>query len=214
MIQASSAEMAGLMAELRDKGVNDDAVLAVLESLPRDMFLPDLFKDRAYDDVALPIVHHQTLSQPSIVGRMTQALELGDRMKVLEIGTGSGYQAAVLAKLCRRLYTVERHPALLKDAEQRFDQLGLVNITTRLGDGSLGWPEQAPFERIMVTAAAADVPDILLEQLAEDGVMIVPVGLDENDQHLVRVRRRAADIETDDLGATRFVPLIAGGADE
>mgnify|MGYP001332038065 CR=1 FL=1 len=214
MIQASSAEMAGLMAELRDKGVNDDAVLAVLESLPRDMFLPDLFKDRAYDDVALPIAHHQTLSQPSIVGRMTQALELGDRMKVLEIGTGSGYQAAVLAKLCRRLYTVERHPALLKDAEQRFDQLGLVNITTRLGDGSLGWPEQAPFERIMVTAAAADVPDILLEQLAEDGVMIVPVGLDENDQHLVRVRCRAADIETDDLGATRFVPLIAGGADE
>ena len=214
MIQASSAEMVWLMAELRDKGVNDDAVLAVLESLPRDMFLPDLFKDRAYDDVALPIAHHQTLSQPSIVGRMTQALELGDRMKVLEIGTGSGYQAAVLAKLCRRLYTVERHPALLKDAEQRFDQLGLVNITTRLGDGSLGWPEQAPFERIMVTAAAADVPDILLEQLAEDGVMIVPVGLDENDQHLVRVRRRAADIETDDLGATRFVPLIAGGADE
>ena len=214
MIQVTSAEMAGLMSDLRAKGVSDDNLLAVLEQLPRGMFLPDLFKDRAYDDVALPIGYHQTLSQPSIVGRMTQALELGDRMKVLEIGTGSGYQAAVLAKLCRRLYTVERHPALLNDAEQRFEQLGLVNITTCLGDGSLGWPEQAPFERIMVTAAAADIPDILLEQLAEGGIMIVPVGLDENDQHLLRVRRTAADIETDDLGPTRFVPLIAGGVDE
>jgi protein-L-isoaspartate(D-aspartate) O-methyltransferase len=183
-------------------------------SLPRHKFLSDLFQDRSYDDVALPIGHHQTLSQPSIVGRMTQALELGDRMKVLEIGTGSGYQAAVLARLCRRLYTVERHPALLEDAERRFQKLGLVNITTRLGDGSLGWPEQAPFERIMVTAAAADIPDILLEQLAEGGIMIVPVGLDENDQHLMRVRRTAADIETDDLGPTRFVPLIAGGVEE
>ena len=206
-----SAEMSGLMSDLRDKGVSDDNLLAVMGSLPRHKFLSDLFQDRSYDDVALPIGHHQTLSQPSIVGRMTQALELGDRMKVLEIGTGSGYQAAVLARLCRRLYTVERHPALLEDAERRFQELGLVNITTRLGDGSLGWPEQAPFERIMVTAAAADIPDILLEQLAEGGIMIVPVGLDENDQHLMRVRRTAADIETDDLGPTRFVPLIGGG---
>ena len=210
----ANGELAGLMSDLRERGVTDDAVLAVLESLPRELFLPDLFKDRAFDDVALPIGHHQTLSQPSIVGRMTQALELSDRMKVLEIGTGSGYQAAVLARLSRRLYTVERHPALLKDAEQRFKELGLVNITARLGDGSLGWPEQAPFERIIVTAAAADVPDILLEQLAEGGIMIVPVGLDENDQHLVRVRRTAGDVETDDLGPTRFVPLIAGGAEE
>jgi len=209
----ATAEMAGLISGLREQGVTDGAILSVLEQLPREMFLPDLFRDRAYDDVALPIGHHQTLSQPSVVGRMTQALELGDRMKVLEIGTGSGYQAAVLARLCRRLYTVERHPALLKGAEQRFERLGLVNITTRAGDGSLGWSEQAPFERIMVTAAAADVPDVLLGQLAEDGIMIVPVGLDENDQHLLRVRRRAGDIETDDLGPTRFVPLIAGGVE-
>ena len=136
----------------------------------------NLFQDLAYDDVALPIGYYQTLSQPSTVGRMTQALDLGDRMKVLEIGTGSGYQAAVLAKLCRRLYTIERYPELLKDAEQRFKKLGLVNITTRIGDGSLGWPEQAPFERIIVTAAAADIPDILLKQLAEGGIMIIPVG--------------------------------------
>lgn len=208
------AEMAGLMSGLREKGVTDAALVAVLEQLPREMFLPDLFRDRAYDDVALPIGHHQTLSQPSVVGRMTQALELSDRMKVLEIGTGSGYQAAVLARLCRRLYTIERHPALLKEAEQRFESLGLVNITTRAGDGSLGWPEQAPFERIMVTAAAADVPEVLLGQLAEGGIMIVPVGLDENDQHLVRVRRTAAAVETEDLGPTRFVPLINGGVED
>ncbi|MBC8337524.1 MAG: protein-L-isoaspartate(D-aspartate) O-methyltransferase [Rhodospirillales bacterium] len=208
------SRMADLISGLRENGVTDAAVLMALESLPREMFLPDLFRDRAYDDVALPIGHHQTLSQPSVVGRMTQALELSDRMKVLEIGTGSGYQASVLARLCRRLYTIERHPALLKDAEERFQRLGLVNITTRLGDGSLGWPEQAPFERIMVTAAAADVPEVLLGQLGEGGIMIVPVGLDENDQHLVRVRRTADDIETDDLGPTRFVPLINGGVED
>jgi protein-L-isoaspartate(D-aspartate) O-methyltransferase len=202
--------MMRLISLLRDKGVVDDAILAAIASLQREIFLPNLFKDLAYDDVALPIGYHQTLSQPSTVGQMTQALELSDRMKVLEIGTGSGYQAAVLARLCRRLYTIERHPKLLKDAEQRFDQLGLVNITTRIGDGSLGWLEQAPFERIIVTAAAADIPDILLEQLAEGGIMIVPVGLDENDQHLVRVRRTAAGVETIDLGPTRFVPLVAG----
>jgi protein-L-isoaspartate(D-aspartate) O-methyltransferase len=141
---------------------------------------------------------------------MTEALEITDRMKVLEIGTGSGYQAAVLAQLCRRLYSIERHSALLQGAEDRFQELGLVNITTQAGDGSLGWPKQAPFERIMVTAAAADVPDALLGQLAEGGIMIVPVGLDENDQHLLKLRRGEDGIETEELGPTRFVPLIAG----
>ena len=202
---------AKLMLDIRQAGVDDVGVLEALEVTPRDKFVADAFKDRAFEDVALPIGHHQTLSQPSIVGRMTQALEVTDRMKVLEIGTGSGYQAAVLARLCRRLYTVERHPELLAKAEERFRHLGLVNITTLKGDGSLGWPEQAPFERIMVTAAAADVPEILLEQLAEGGIMIVPVGLDENDQHLLRVKRTDGDIETEDLGTTRFVPLVADG---
>jgi protein-L-isoaspartate(D-aspartate) O-methyltransferase len=205
-----TAEMVELISLLRDKGILDNNLLSVIASIPRDMFLLNLFKDLAYDDVALPIGYYQTLSQPSTVGYMTQALELGDRMKVLEIGTGSGYQAAVLAKLCRRLYTVERYPELLKDAEERFNKLGLVNITTRIGDGSLGWPEQAPFERIIVTAAAADIPDVLLDQLAEGGIMILPVGLDLNDQHLVRVRRTSENVETDDLGPTRFVPLVAG----
>ena len=206
------SEKAKMMLDLRQGGVIDVGVLEAIEVTPRDMFLPDLFKQQAYEDVALPIGHHQTLSQPSVVGRMTQALEVTDRMKVLEIGTGSGYQAAVLARLCRRLYTVERHPQLLKEAEQRLKKMGLVNVTMVVGDGSLGWPEQAPFERIMVTAAAADIPEILLEQLADGGIMIVPIGLDENDQHLLRVRRTSGDIETEDLGQTRFVPLIAGKA--
>ncbi len=209
---STAPEMARLMLDLRREGVTEASVLGAIEATPREMFVAESFKDRAHEDVALPIGHHQTLSQPSVVGRMTQALDVTDRMKVLEIGTGSGYQAAILARLCRRLYTIERHPALLGEAEGRFETLGLVNITTLTGDGSLGWPEQAPFERIMVTAAAADVPEVLLGQLGEGGIMIVPVGLDENDQHLLRVRRTGDGVETDDLGPTRFVPLVAGPA--
>ncbi len=203
------SRLGAMMLDLRRGGVTDRKVLDALETTPRGMFLARHFKDRAFDDVALPIGHHQTVSAPTVVGQMTQALEVTDRMKVLEIGTGSGYQAAVLAKLCRRLYSIERHPELLRKAEERLNRLGLVNITTIAGDGTLGWPEQAPFERIMVTAAAADVPEILLDQLTEDGVMVIPVGIDEKDQHLVRVRRTGAGAETEDLGSVRFVPLVA-----
>ena len=199
-----------MMQDLRQAGVADGGVLAAMEATPRELFLTDHFKAQAYEDATLPIGYQQTLSAPAVVAKMTEALEITDRMKVLEIGTGSGYQAAVLAQLCRRLYSIERHPALLQDAEDRFQKLGLVNITTQAGDGSLGWPEQAPFERIMVTAAAADVPDALLGQLAEGGIMIVPVGLDENDQYLLKLRRGEDGIETEELGPTRFVPLIAG----
>ncbi|HIM24602.1 MAG TPA: protein-L-isoaspartate(D-aspartate) O-methyltransferase [Rhodospirillales bacterium] len=199
-----------MMQDLRQAGVADGGVLAAMEATPRELFLTDHFKAQAYEDATLPIGYQQTLSAPAVVAKMTEALEITDRMKVLEIGTGSGYQAAVLAQLCRRLYSIERHPALLQDAEDRFQELGLVNITTQAGDGSLGWPKQAPFERIMVTAAAADVPDALLGQLAEGGIMIVPVGLDENDQYLLKLRRGEDGIETEELGPTRFVPLIAG----
>ena len=199
-----------MMQDLRQAGVADGGVLAAMEATQRELFLTDHFKAQAYEDATLPIGYQQTLSAPAVVAKMTEALEITDRMKVLEIGTGSGYQAAVLAQLCRRLYSIERHPALLQDAEDRFQELGLVNITTQAGDGSLGWPEQAPFERIMVTAAAADVPDALLGQLAEGGIMIVPVGLDENDQYLLKLRRGEDGIETEELGPTRFVPLIAG----
>ncbi len=186
----AAPEMARLILDLRREGVTDAGVLGAIEATPRETFVAEPFKGRAHEDVALPIGHHQTLSQPCVVGRMTQALDVTDRMKVVEIGTGSGYQAAILARLCRRLYTIERHPALLAKAEDRFKTLGLVNITTLSGDGSLGWPEQAPFERIMVTAAAADVPEILLGQLGEGGIMIVPVGLDDGaNRHPVAARK-------------------------
>jgi protein-L-isoaspartate(D-aspartate) O-methyltransferase len=199
-----------LILDLRRGGITDTRVLAALERVPRERFVPEPFRDKAYDDVTLPIGHHQTVSQPVVVAAMTQALEVNDRLKVLEIGTGSGYQAAVLARLCRRVYTVERHRALLKEAEARFAELRITNVTTLAGDGTLGWPEQAPFERIIVTAAAADVPGILVDQLAIGGVMVVPVGVDERDQHLIRVRRTENGADTEDLGPIRFVPLVPG----
>ena len=199
-----------LLLDLRRGGVTDKRVLAAIERVPRELFVPEPFRDKAHDDVALPIGHHQTVSRPLVVARMTQALDAGERMKVLEIGTGSGYQAAVLARLCRRLYTIERHRDLLAAAEGRFRGLRIGNITTRAGDGSRGWPEQAPFERILVTAAAADVPLVLIDQLAMGGVMVVPIGAggDESDQRLSRVRRTEEGAETDDLGPIRFVSLV------
>jgi len=203
---------ARLILELRQGGVDDRRVVDAMERVPREMFVPAAIRDKAYENVALPIGHHQTISQPLTVGLMTQALEITDRMKVLEIGTGSGYQAAVLAPLCRRLYTIERYKELHEQAEARFHALRITNITTRLGDGSHGWPEQAPFERIIVTAAAHDVPSLLVEQLTIGGIMVVPVndGRDEFDQRLLRVTRTEDGIETEELGVTRFVPLVEG----
>lgn len=199
-----------LILDLRSGGVSDTRVLAAMEKLPRELFVPEPFRDQAYENQALPIGQHQTVSQPQVVGLMTQALKVGERMKVLEIGTGSGYQAAVLSPLCRRLYTIERFPELLEQAEERFRRLKLTNITAIVRDGSLGWPEQAPFDRIIVTAAAADVPPVLVEQLAVGGIMVVPVGLGENDadQRLIRVTRTEDGAETEDMGQARFVPLV------
>jgi len=203
-----------LIEELRVGGVTDPKVLRAIESTPRDLFVPNPFKQRAYENVALPIGRHQTISQPLVVGLMTQALGLTDRTKVLEVGTGSGYQTAILSPLCRRVYTIERHPPLHDEAESRFQQLGLTNITAIIGDGSAGWPEQAPFERILVTAAAEDVPLVLLQQLAIGGVMIIPIGIDDHDQRLVRVTRTEEGAETEDLGGVRFVPLLPGVAEK
>ena len=201
-----------LIMALRRAGVTDTRVLAAIEKIPRELFVPDAFRDKVYENTALPIGCHQTLTAPVVVGLMTQALEIGERMRVLEIGTGSGYHAAVLAKLCRRVYTVERYRDLLLEAEQRFAKLGLGNITSRAGDGTLGWREQAPFERIIVTAAAHDVPPVLAEQLAEGGLMVVPVDHGPGDQRLLRVRRGECGLETEDLGEIRFVPLVAEAA--
>lgn len=199
-----------LVTELARLGINDARVLAAIERTPRETFVPPTFRDRAYEDTALPIGHGQTISQPSVVARMSEALDVGERHTVLEIGTGSGYQAAVLARLCRRLYTIERHRPLLGDAELRFADLRLRNITTRWGDGTKGWPESAPFDRIIVTAAGLVIPDQLAEQLAPDGVMVIPVGQRPDSQRLVRIARTSDGAVCEDMGTVRFVPLVAG----
>lgn len=203
---------AQLILELRRGGIDDRLVMQAMERVPREDFVPEAIRDKAYENIALPIGHHQTISQPLTVALMTSALNLTDRMKVLEIGTGSGYQTSVLALLCRRVYTIERYRELMQGAENRFAAQRLTNITTKCGDGSHGWPEQAPFERIIVTAAAHDIPPMLVEQLAVGGIMVVPVndGRDENDQRLLRVTRTQEGIETEELGITRFVPLVEG----
>ncbi|MGQ0662099.1 MAG: protein-L-isoaspartate(D-aspartate) O-methyltransferase [Pseudomonadota bacterium] len=199
-----------LVMELRALGVSDTTVLGAIERVPRETFVPPNFRDRAYENTALPIGHGQMLSEPGVVGLMTQALELRGRMKVLEIGTGSGYQTAVLARLARRVYTIERHRPLLAAAEARFKELRLHNITTRLGDGWLGWPEQAPFERILLTAAPPDIPQTLLAQLTEDGIMVLPVGGPTRKQKLIRVRNSASGAVSEDIAPVRFVSMIAG----
>ena len=202
--------VARLIMELRGEGVNDQRVLAAIERTPRELFVPSALKEQAYANVALPIGESQTISQPLVVGLMTQALDVRERDKVLEIGTGSGYQAAVLARLCRRVFTVERHHSLLRAAEQRFRALRLNNITTLYGDGIKGWPEQAPFDRIIVTAAAPDVPGNLLDSLAPAGILVAPVGREREEQRLLRVARTGEGFAIEDLGPVRFVPLVAG----
>jgi protein-L-isoaspartate(D-aspartate) O-methyltransferase len=199
-----------LIMQLRRAGIADTNVLSAIERIPREAFVPESFQHQSYEDMTLPIGHGQTLSAPGVVALMTQALETDRRIKVLEIGTGTGYQAAILSRLCRRLYTIERHRELLGEAELRFRELRLHNITTRVGDGALGWREQAPFSRIIVTAAAETVPATLVEQLAPGGIMVVPVGRQGGDQALLRLTREADGIREEVLDSVRFVPLLAG----
>jgi len=199
-----------LIMELRRQGVNDRAVLGAIERTPRELFLPEAMRARAYENSALPIGQGQTISQPYIVGFMSQELKLNKRLVVLEIGTGSGYQAAVLARLCRRVYTIERHRSLLVSAEAVFRELGLHTISTRLGDGYKGWPEQAPFQRIIVTAAALEPPPMLLEQLGVGGFMLIPLGPTWETQNIVRITRRESGYDTQELLPVRFVPMVPG----
>ena len=195
---------------LRSKGVTDNQVLGAMEQVDRGPFIRGLFAARAYEDMPLPIACGQTISQPSVVALMTQALEVSPRDKVLEVGTGSGYQAAILSKLARRVYTIDRHRRLVQQARQIFDDLDLSNITAIHGDGSYGLPEQAPFDRIIVTAAAEDPPGPLLAQLKVGGIMVVPVGQSDAVQHLIRVRRTETGLDYDELRKVRFVPLLEG----
>jgi protein-L-isoaspartate(D-aspartate) O-methyltransferase len=199
---------------LRSHGVTDQDVLKAMEATPRDAFLEGIFRERAFDDTPLPIACGQTISQPTVVGLMTQALQVGRRHKVLEIGTGSGYQAAVLARLARRVYTIERHRPLAQGARRLFEKLGLHTITVVHGDGSLGLPEQAPFDRILVTAAAEDPPRRLLEQLRVGGIMVLPVGQTAAVQTLLKVTRTEDGYEYADLADVRFVPLVEGVAED
>ena len=195
---------------LRSRGVTDARVLTAMERIDRADFVRGIFADRAYEDMPLPIGAGQTISQPSVVGLMTQALDIQPRDKVLEVGTGSGYQAAILSQLARRVYTIERHKRLVTEAQAIFDRLGLTNITAVHADGSFGLPEQAPFDRILVTAAAEDPPGPLLAQLRVGGIMVVPVGQSDAVQSLIRVTRTEVGFDYDELRAVRFVPLVEG----
>ncbi len=195
---------------LRSKGVTDRRVLTAMEKIDRGPFIRGLFAGRAYEDMPLPIACGQTISQPSVVGLMTQALRIEPRNKILEVGTGSGYQAAILSQLARRVYTVDRHKRLVQEASALFNELDLANITTVIGDGSFGLPDQAPFDRIIVTAAAEDPPGPLLAQLKIGGIMVVPVGQSDTVQSLIRVTRTETGFDYDELLPVRFVPLIEG----
>ncbi len=200
---------------LRSKGVTDKRVLQAMEEVDRGLFIKGIFSERAYEDTPLPIACGQTISQPSVVALMTQALEVTPRDKVLEVGTGSGYQAAILAKLARRVYTVDRHRRLVREAKAVFEALDLHTITTIVDDGSHGLPDQAPFDRIIVTAAAEDPPGPLLAQLKIGGIMVVPVGQSDAVQSLIRVRKTENGLDYDELRTVRFVPLLEGlGRDE
>jgi protein-L-isoaspartate(D-aspartate) O-methyltransferase len=212
--ETPQALMARLILALRTQGVTDPKVLKAIEATPREIFTPELFRERAFEDSALPIACGQTISQPFIVGLMSQALKLDRRSRVLEIGTGSGYQTAILSKLARLVYTVERYRTLMREAEGRFKQLDLTNIITRFGDGGEGWPEQAPFDRIMVTAAAPGEPTALLQQLKPAGILVAPIGRGP----VQTLRRYTGDgkggFQVEDLIDVRFVPLLEGVAKE
>ena len=206
----ATSKMLRLLMELRRAGIADQRVLNAIERVPRELFVPATFADQAYENVALPIGHAQTISQPYVVALMTERLELTGREKVLEIGTGSGYQAAILARLARRIFTIERHRPLVREAERRFAELRIGNIVTRFADGIKGWLEQAPFDCVIATAAAEDIPGTLLDQLAPEGILVMPVGTGYRDQRLVRVRHTDRGFVTEDLAPVRFVPLVAG----
>ena len=195
---------------LRSRGVMDKRVLGAMEKVDRGEFVKGHFSARAYEDMPLPIACGQTISQPSVVGIMTQALNVQPRDKVLEVGTGSGYQAAVLSHLARRVYTVDRHKRLVTEAEEIFDRLGLTNITALAADGSRGYPEQAPFDRILVTAATEDPPGPLLAELKTGGIMVVPVGQSDQVQNLIKVTRTETGYDYEEMLPVRFVPLIEG----
>ena len=203
-----------LILGLRQQGVTDPRVLAAMESIDRAVFVHEKFLDQAWEDQALPIDCAQTISQPYIVGLMTQALDVQPRHRVLEIGTGSGYQAAVLSRLARYVYSIERYRSLLTEAEARLKELKIDNVITQHGDGGLGWPQQAPFDRIMVTAASPGEPTVLLHQLKPGGVLVCPVGRTSVQMLHRYVGQDDGSFRRESLSEVRFVPLVEGTAKE
>ena len=209
MIDNATLKMQFLFS-LRKAGIVDKQVLDAMERVDRKNFVNGVFSEKAYEDTPLPIACGQTISQPTVVGLMTQALQVTSRDKVLEVGTGSGYQAAILSLLARRVYTIERHSLLVKNATKVFEKLNISNITTILSDGGHGLEQQAPFDRIIVTAASDDPPASLLSQLKIDGIMIIPVGQSDNIQNLIKITKTEGVYDYQDLQTVRFVPLVAG----
>lgn len=210
MNETRDEELMRLMLALRQAGVRDQRVMKAIEAVPRELFVDRAFRSRAFEDIPLPIACGQTISQPSVVAMMTEALNVTPRCKVLEIGAGSGYHSAILARLARRVYAIERHRPLAMEARDRIQRLGIPNVTLRSGDGTRGWPEQAPFDRILATAAADDAPTPLLEQLRPGGIMVLPVGQSDEVQQLIRIEKTEDGLEYKELGEVLFVPLVEG----
>lgn len=208
-------EVISLLMALRRQGISDARVLSAIETVPRERFVPSAYQDQAYEDVALPIACGQTISQPFIVAYMTEKLQVGLRHRVLEVGTGSGYQAAILSRLCRRVYTLERYRTLMVAAEEVFRDLDYHNITCMLADGTKGWEAQEPFDRIIVTAAGPDLPAELLDHLSDEGgILIAPIGESSENQHLMRYTKSQGEVTIEELVPVRFVPLVHGVARE
>ena len=203
---SNTARKIRMILDLRRYGIRDRRVLEAMERIPRESFIPEQFHDKAYTDMTLPIGRGQTISQPTVVAAMTEALELNDRHKVLEVGTGSGYQAAILSRIARRVYSIERHKPLLQEAEQRLLNLHITNVVTLHGDGTKGWPNQAPFARIMVTAAAFEAPPPdLIDQLEDDGIMVIPMA-----RQIYVYKKSSGGLTRRPLMPADFVPLVDG----
>ena len=198
-----------LILELRESGIVDSKVLSAIEKIPRENFIPENFRNQAYENIALPIAENQTISQPFIVAKMTQLLQLNKSHKVLEIGTGSGYQSAILSLLSRRVYTIERIKLLLIQAENIFSKLKLTNIVTKHADGNFGWKEQIPFDRVIFTAATLKISDQFFEHISEEGIIVCPI-IKKNKQILVRYKKNNNKISTEEFDNVLFVPNLHG----
>jgi len=209
-IRTKNKEFIDLILNLKKNGIKDLNLLKTLEEIPRSIFVESSIESKSYLNIALPISCGQTISQPLIVAIMTQALKLNKNHRVLEIGTGSGYQSSILAKLARFVYTVERFNSLKREAEKKFKLLKLANIFCKHADGGLGWKEQAPFDRIIVTASAPEIPNTLLDQLKDKGIMLIPIGEENNDQTLVLIKKNGDEYSKQNLLKVRFVPLLEG----